>query len=247
MAWTEVQGKFAYTSTSSGGAPTSISITLNSAPVAGHLVCVGMEVDFALTITLTNLLIKDSNNNPYTITPTSPLVNATVAPKIYIFLGYLVAPANASATINASWTLVNNSAGGEATIFVEEFVLPTGTAYPLLDKDSAGTGTTGTTINTPSITPANSGELLFAYSIAYSVITAPTAGGSLGGWTGSAAGIEPNSGSMAEYILNSGTSSTAVDFTQTTSDGWSCMAMGFYSSSPNYIIDDYGMTISFGR
>lgn len=57
------------------------------------------------------------------------------------------------------------------------------------------------------------------------VITAPTANGTLGSWTGSSAPI--NDGDMSEYILNQASSAVAVNYTLNTSASYAAMAMSF--------------------
>jgi hypothetical protein len=160
------------------------------------------------------MTVKDGNSNSYTVTPDSPSTYEGTAGQVWLFY-LLSAPANASATITASWTTSVSCA-----IFASEFSY-SGTASYDIDA-AAYTGTAGTTINTPSITGAGSGELLYSAAAAGGNVSAPTAGNTLGGWTG--AGINATSGDAAEYILSSSGSSTAVDYTQS-SGTWSAMAM----------------------
>jgi hypothetical protein len=212
MSFTHVQGKVA--ATAGSGSPTTLAVVLNAAPTAGNLVCVA----FCPGVSVTGLTVKDANNNSYTVTPLSPSTFQTGCGQVW--LAYLLsAPANASATINLSWTTTAQT----APAWVDEFSFTGGSAA--FDLDVANnTGVAGTTINTPSITPAGAGELLFAGAAAGGTISAPVAGGAStnGVWTGAAGAI--TSGDMAEYRLSSSSGATAVNYTQS-SGAWSGMAM----------------------
>lgn len=132
----------------------------------------------------------------------------------------LSAPANANATITCSGTgIVSNG------MWVDEFSY-SGTSH--FDKDAIATGT-GTTVNTPTITPTNANSLLYSGAGEAATITAPTAGATLGVWTGSAGAIV--NGNMAEYDL-SATSNTAVQYT-TTSGAWTAIVAAFYTTISN--------------
>jgi len=211
MAFTHVTG----TSNSHTGSPLSITLP-GGAPTLGQLVLVGM----ASTVTTSALTVKDANNNVYTVTPNSPSTFQTGAGMVW--LAYLLsAPSNASATINISWT-----GGGLMEAWIDIFNY---TQTCFFDKDvAANTGTGSTTISTPSITPTNSGSLLYATAAAGGTITHPIKNATLGVWTGSGGAIV--GGDMSEYDL-SASSAEAVEFTQTPSSGWSAMAMAFYLSS----------------
>jgi hypothetical protein len=191
---------------SHGASGTTNAVALGAAPTTGHLVVVAACPDVAVTA----LTVKDANNNSYTITPHSPSTVTSGAGQCW--MAYLLsAPANASATINISWTGAANVAG-----FADEFSYTGGTAT--FDTDiAANTATAGTTINTPSITPAASGELLFAGAAAGGTIS-----GVGGTWATSGGAIL--FGDDAEYILSSASGATAVNFAQS-SGGWSSMAI----------------------
>jgi len=199
-----------------------MSVTLGSNPTQGNLVCVAIDQPMSgQTVT-----VKDANNNTYQVTTNSPSPFTSGVGNV--FLAYLLsAPANASKIVNITFgtTLTNN-----ADAWAEEFSVSGGSAT--FDKDATGTGSSGTTVNTPSITPTNAGSLLYAAAAVAGSISAPAAGGTLGVWTGAAGGISSQTGDDAEYDLST-SSATAVDFTQS-SGAWSAMAMAFYiaASSP---------------
>jgi len=207
--FTHVQGNSSITA----GSQTTISVVLTPAPVTGHVVCVALLLSGGTPIT--GLTIKDANNNSYTVTPNSP---SSGGPAPFpVFLAYLLsAPSNASATITAAWT----SPAQGAELFADEFAVLGAAAT--FDVDIAGNGLTGTTINSPTITPAHSKELLYAAAGGTGTMTAPTANATIGVWTGAGGGIQ-DAAAMAEYILN-GSTATAVNFTQTSGD-WDALAM----------------------
>lgn len=215
MSWTRVQGNVIAT-----GAATTLSVVLGANPTKGNTVCVALLVgnsDPGSPIT-----VADSNGNAYTLTPHSPQARANVN-TAYVVLAYLInAPANASKTITATW-VTNES----AIVWADEFSCAGATA--VFDKDIGANPTTNTTIlNSPTITPTNPNELLYAACSGAQVINHPLGGAVQGVWTG--ATTSPNFGvGMVEYDL-SATSATAVDFTQSPSAaGWASLAMAFYS------------------
>jgi hypothetical protein len=224
MGFTHVQG-----AVGSGVSTASITITLPSNPVQGNIVCVGMAPGIAIS----GLTVVDGNSNSYTITPNSPSTFQTNCGQVW--LAYLLnAPANANKVITLSW----NTADNTPVAWADEFSVSGGTAA--FDKDAkANTGTAGTTINTPTITPTGPTELLFACAASGSAITAPAANGNLGVWKGSGGAI--TSGDMAEYDL-SASSLTAVNFTQA-SAGWSAMAMAFTFTSLSGTFEDDSFSI----
>jgi hypothetical protein len=206
MAFAHVQGNAA----NSTANVTTQSVVLGAAPGLGHLVCVGLVLAGAVTA----LTIHDSNANVYTITPNSPEIFGAGGDT---YLAYLLnAPANASATITATWTT-----GVPAAIWADEFSVTGAPAF--FDIDIGGSGT-GTAVNAPSITPGNPNSLIYATCGSGGTISAPAAGGTLGAWTGAAGGVQD--GDMSEYALSI-TGAQAVEFTQTTSVAWSAMAMSF--------------------
>lgn len=185
---------------------TSGTVTLSGAPKTGSLVIVGVQVN---TTNITGLSVKDSNNNVYTITPNS---------QGQAWIAYLLsAPANATATINLTWTTTTS-----LDVWSDEFLC---SGPCLFDQDAYSAGGPASTINTPSITPQNGNSLLYACATSKSNITAPVARAILGVWTGAAGAI--TAGNMSEYVL-SATSATAVQFTQDSSVGWECIEAAFY-------------------
>jgi hypothetical protein len=160
---------------------------------------------------VTGVTIADSNSNNYTA------VSSYTANSYTIYPFYLVEPSNATSSITITWT-----GSGHIYCRTGEFIPSGGTAS--LDAGCSaltGSGTTGTTINSPS-PDCPAGDLMWADAVG-GALSAPVSGATAGGWTGpdTAAG-----NSLEEYILSASGSGTAVDFTQT-SGTWAAVAMGF--------------------
>lgn len=217
---TPAWASFTHVQTKAGncGSNTTCSLVLTSTPTTGNLVVYGV----VFVTTISALTVKDSNNNTYTVTPNSPEIGFSGCANCREYLAYLLsAPSNATATITATWT-----GSSASTVFADEFS-STGGAVSF-DNDVTGSGT-GTAVNSPTITPAGSGELLWAVVQPANDITAPTAGSSQGVWTG---GAIQNS-SASEYDL-SAASATAVNFTESPTGGWGAMAMAFKQASATH-------------
>lgn len=212
--FTDVQGKYGVVVTSG----TTVAVTLTSAPTAGNLVVCSFYT-YPTTLTISDVQDNASTPNSYTVTSTSPSLTNTSARAGWI--AYLLnAPSGAGATITVttSAAITYNS-----DMRCEEFHRSSGTwTY---DTSVAGSGTTGTTINSPSITPSVSGELLYgmatvAYTSSFTSANSP--------WTQDSAGIDTSHFATddGEYIL-SGSGTTAINFTQASSGVWNGMAVAF--------------------
>ncbi len=203
----------------------SVAVVLTTNPIQGNLVCVG--IGFNLTSGPTGTVtIQDSNGNVYTATPQSPSPTQT---NNTTYLFYLIAPANASKTITASWPTTSVP----SAIHADEFHSDVGGIS--FDTDAEGTGSVaGGTINTPSITPDGAGELLYASAASDNSQTAPTAGGTLGIWTGSGGGVSAF-GDITEYDLSSAAGASAVQWTQSPNGTWSAMAAAFAEGTADII------------
>ena len=216
-----VQGNCAKDSAGNGTA-TSESVVLPAVPTQGNTVAVALPLAGASGLPI-SISVKDGNSNSYTVTPNSPATYSTYEGQWMAYL--LNAPANASATINATWTN-----GAYAGICADEFAASGSVTF---DKDAAKSSgaASGTTANLPSLTPTySSGELLYSGVDPGADVTAPAAGAALGSWTGAAGGIIPSYGMAAEYDL-SATSATAVDYTVNTSgSAYAAMSVAFYAS-----------------
>jgi hypothetical protein len=204
MGFSHVQGNRANVTTASS----SWSVTpLTSNPAQGDLVVLFIYVtNFNSGLTLS---VKDSNNNSYQLTTSSPYGDTTNGNGTFSLAYLLSAPSNATKTINITWT------GGSATgnVWADEFSYTGGSAA--FDLDATGSTTaTGSAFNNVSITPSGSGELLYAGASCSSVLTAPTAGATQGIWTGAGGGPDSSgTGGDAEYDLSSASGSSSVNFT----------------------------------
>jgi len=216
MSFVHIQG-----GSTSVGSGTSTTLTLTSNPVTGNLVCVAVLANSENPIP-SSMALSDANGNVYTFTPLSPSEANPGGNNNLVWLAYLLsAPANASKTLNFTWVTSSS-----LKMYADEFSYSGTVSF---DKEIAGSGTTGTTVNSPTITPTNTNSLVFAASNSQAAAyTAPTAGGTLGAWTGSDGAII--GGNMAEYDLDV-TGAQAVQFTSASSQGWGSMAMAFSVSA----------------
>lgn len=195
------------------GSKTTLNVVLGSPPTVGNVVCTGLITNVAIS----SVTCVDSAGKTYTVTPGSPANNGGSE----VWLAYLLnAPTGATATITWTWTTLANPAA-----FASEFGVSGG--YAFFDKEAeAATNASGTSIVLPSITPSSQYELLYSAVNPHNGISAPAAGGTLGGWTGS--GQDGTTGSAAEYMLSASASPTAVAYTDAMSnDPYSCSAMAF--------------------
>lgn len=219
MGFTERQAGLAQSITGTSG-----SVSLPQAPLKGSLVCMVICQAYSGSA-LTSFVVKDSNNNSYTITPNSPAPPFFASSNFWtVSLAYLLnAPANTSATVNLTWA---NTANG-MNIFIEEFIVTDGTAkfdMDVSDQSTTGGGFPGNTTS-PTITPTTANELLYAGVIPQSgQVNHPIAGEVLNGWTGSAAYANITGG--AEYVL-SASGANIVTFSLGVTVLYSAMAMAF--------------------
>lgn len=200
--WTHIQG----TSTGNSTPATSIVLTLGAAPTTGNTVWMAVLFYAASGTTLTS--VQDSNSNSYTITPNSPSTFDATAGQIWLV--YLNnAPANATTTITATFGATYVA----AAIWGDEFARGTGTGT--FDNDAKALGSTGTAINTPTVSVSGKDVTYCAIAYQFSINSVDSP------WT--EAGTT-HSGSRAGYILNR-SSNVAVAMTGSTSGGlWTGVA-----------------------
>lgn len=205
------------------GNASTLSASLTNNPVAGNVVCVAVTSSNGGAVL--GVVVKDGASTPNTYTNTTHSPSTFLSGAGQIWLAYFIANATANKTITVTCT---NGGGTSYGFIVEEFTVAGGgtAAY---DKDATAELASGgtTAVNTPSITPAGTGELLYAATTVLSLVTHPTAGQAAGNWTGSAAGLIDSGLAGAEYQLNAGTAQ-AVNYTASSGNtGWSGMAMAF--------------------
>lgn len=197
----------------SGTTGTSIVAVLGSNPTAGSVVCVSFFWYNGGAASAGAVTVQDGNSNSYTISPNSPSA-ARPATAGIVYNAYLIAPANADKTITISYT----TASILKSASVDEFPVSGGTAA--FDADAAGTGTTGTAINTPTIPVNGANELVYCAGVSDHNITSVDAP-----WTQVFA-PGPAFSEAVGYIL-SRSSSVAVAMTENTSGGWDTIGMSF--------------------
>lgn len=197
----------------SNAAATNITVTLGSAPIPGNLLVCGAVAANGTSSPPTISSVQDSNLNSFTVTPNSPesfeaITSGSVA------LYYLIAPANATASIK-----ITISQTQFVYLDVEEFSFP-GPIY--FDVDVSGSGAGGTTINAPSSTPAQAGELQFFCASPNHTITSVNAP-----WTLASA---ITSGIACGYILSAASGATALNCTVNSAGAWDAMVAAFTAS-----------------
>jgi hypothetical protein len=193
---------------------TTMSVTLGSAITAGNLVLVAIQMALAVTA----LTVTDGSSFSYVLTPHSPTVLTGFTASTYLLYN-LNAASTSGSTVTASWTT-----GSNLVMYVDEFHADGAWQF---DQDAAQqlASPGSTTVNGPTITPNFANSLVYMAAGSGGTITAPTAGGTLGGWTGAPGGIQ--NGDMSEYQLNVN-GAVSADFTQNQSS-WHCMGMAFYA------------------
>jgi len=145
--------------------------------------------------------VADSEGNTYTFTPHSPTTGN-------VWIAYSANAKGGNTTISCGVP-----SGNTASVGAAEF-----SGVGVLDTDAYATASSGATVNTPSITPSQSGEVLFAATAVGGEITATGSGWTLDTVT---------NGNATEYQILSGTSATAVNFTQTGGSGWAAIEAAF--------------------
>jgi hypothetical protein len=201
------------TATAASGFGTSpFTITLPNNPTTNNLVVVAIEANSSVT----GIAVADTNGNAYTAT-TASLFTAS-GRKLGIY--YLVAPANAIKTITVTITTPTAFTTGWAAEFSG-----TATAAPFERDATASFGGAGTTINTPSITTTNNGDLLVAIAAGYVALTGVTAP-----WT--AISTQAGDNGWSEYYVQSSAGAQAVGFTMGSSSNWDAMSAAFKAAPP---------------
>jgi hypothetical protein len=190
---------------------TNCSMSLPLTPQVGDLVEVSGNFIYSGT-PLSSFVVQDTSGNSYTPTTSTPLSAVVdgdniIIGKWYFIVGVSPAP---SQSINIGWT----NGADSAACYADEYGI-SGASFSF-DKDSAGSTTTcsGTSAQTPSITPTHAGSLITGDADdPDNAFSAPSAGSTLGSWTGVAGASDLiYTGGDAEYDL-SATGPTAVNYT----------------------------------
>lgn len=164
----------------------------------------------------------DGLSNAFAVTPNSPS-NARPTTAGLVYIAYLQAPASPNAAITATFDAIVS--GGVATLWVAEYA-PTSGTNGGLDSDIAGTGTTGTTINTPTLTVNQANDLCIVAALADHVVSTVDTP-----WTQRVAGVANQFSEGIGDILARSTNVTAA-MTENVSSGWDSLAASFKFTPP---------------
>lgn len=211
--FTMVQSKWG-TATGSG---TTVSVTLASAPTAGNAVVCGVEL-YDPSLTVSSAADNAGSPNSYTVAAHAAGNAATVGANL-IYLLSVPSGAGATITATASATITFTS-----NIVCTEFHRTSGTW--VWDTQATANGSGSSTVNTPSITGAAAGEILYALAGTGGAQVSATNNSPWTEGDPTAHGIEPSSDHIAgnQYILSSSGSSTAINITLTsTGNGWNAV------------------------
>src|SRR5581483_11385519 len=191
---------------------TTITVTLNSNPATGSLVCCGV-LFYDGTSTAPTFSIADNSGagNSYTVEAHNS-GNNNMTSAGYVGQAYLInAPSNADKNIKVTF---NKAMSGAGELWVANFSVTGGTA----SYNSGATDTTSTgTVNTPTIPVSGANSLVWA-----TVADANSANAATGAWTG----IDQTFGCDAEYIV-SVSANTAVGFAGTGGAVYNAIGMSF--------------------
>ncbi len=192
-----------------------LTCTLGTAPATGTLTVVTMTIGIGNGLTTCS-----DGTNSYAYTPNSPSnVNETTA--LEVGVAYWFATTTGGATITCAWSGGNSSF---VSIRVDTFGV-TGSGAVVLDTavnttgDIAGNGSSGTAINTPTITSPTNGDLLIGAATVEGNISSSNSP-----WTEEAHGVGGLGEDMQYILASSGTQ--AINFTQTTGH-WDSLGVAF--------------------
>lgn len=183
-------------------------LTLPNNPTTGNFVAVCIVSNGTGTLTVT-----DSNSNSYTATTATPFTGSAGQYGIFYLAN---APSNATKTLTITNTAIVS--GLQIGLVAEFSGVATTTPF---ERDGTQTfGGSSATINTPSLTTTNNGDLLFGCAQGYSSISTANSP-----WTG--VSTVQNTVVYAEYFVQSTAGAQAINFTQSTSNRWDAMAAAF--------------------
>jgi|SRR5580765_2032251 len=219
MAIALVSGQVA-SAINSGGSATTLNVVLPNNPTSGNFVVVCFAY---LSGTLpTGFTVADSNSNSYTATTKSPFTT-TQAGSGKIGIYYLLStPANATKTITVT-RLGSGSAGTNSfNIWAAEFS-GVKTSAALENDASVNNSGSSTTINTPSITSTNDGDLYIGVCLAGQTISA----------AGSPFALisTVQNGNAAEYYVQPTHGARAAAYTQSPTGVWDGLLAAFIAAT----------------
>jgi hypothetical protein len=203
---------------------TSLTINLPNNPTLGDLVVAGFTWANGAGTAPSTPTVVDSNSNAYTLSTKSPSsTQAAAAGFDYVFY-LLSAPANASKTLKATYQDTGGGAVHAAILQADDFNVTGSISF---FADAVGSGTTGGTINTPTISSNSAGDLLYCHATPANSISSVNSP-----WT---QGVIDGDGQASGYILSASTGGTALNMTQV-SGAWDSIALAFTISGPPIIL-----------
>jgi hypothetical protein len=200
-----VAGQTASVSGSYGGNNTVITLPNN--PTTGNLVVLCVTSPGSGTLTA-----ADANSNSYTATTSTPFAGSSVQLGMFYLHN---APSNASKNV----TITNGTitAGFQEAWIAEFSGAATTSAF---ERDgTASFGGPSATINTPSLTTTNNGDVLVSCASGYAAISSANSP-----WTAIATAVNNQ---WAEYYVQATAGAQAVNYTQASSTNWDAIAAAF--------------------
>jgi hypothetical protein len=220
MPFTHVQGG----GVSAGTISTQFNATtmFASTPTPGNLLVVyvsGILANSSVALTVTDAA---SSGNVFSTNSGLHFNNGSLKG---VGFWWRIAPASPTTDITVA---VSGGNFFQSTIFAEEFSFSGGSVVFDTEVYDNTQGTSNATISTPTINPTV-GDLLIGAAIPGAAnMTAPTAGATLGSWTGGAKGIVNSR--IVEYDL-SATSSVSAQYTMNVSNTWNSGIVAFSLSA----------------
>jgi hypothetical protein len=160
-------------------------------------------------------------------------VDTTDNSSCYVF--YLKNAGAGSHTVTVTWS--TSIAAGNSVIWFTEWSGVDTTSPFDIDAASTTPGAASTTINTPSITPPSTADLLYCVAAGGGTISAVNSP-----WTQGTI----VSGDADGYILSGTTSPTAVNMTQT-SGKWSAVAIAFKATTGSQTVGEMVASTQYGQ
>lgn len=225
-SWAHTTGQAVYASSTTVNQLT-LTATLAANPTSGDVVCVGV-ISFGAGITVT---VKDGAGTPNNyIQAAKDATQDSTAGTSWLF--YLIAGATANSAITATFS---SNPNGVVGMYVDEFTPTGGSAVFDTGLGGHAAGATSPTVQ-PSITPANTGELLYSHAVFSTGASGVSGVAPI--WTQNGHGTGAF-GEDAAWILSSASGSTTTHYTFTGTQDYDATIMAFLISSGNVPEDQY--------
>lgn len=222
MAIALVSGQVAVNSSSN---LTTCTVTLPNNPTAGNFVVVLFSFDNN-TSTITSIKDTAGTPNNYTLTTNTPYRNTSSFGGTTNTTGIAYLP-NVPSGATKSITITLNVAPSNTNLWAAEF---SGVAISPFENDAINhSSTAGTTINLPTYTTLNAGDLLVATCFVSGAVSSANSP-----WT--EISTLPASGNAAEYTIQTSAGAQAVGWAASSST-WAAIEAAFKAVSTN--VDGY--------